>query len=129
MGVDHGRIQIFVAQKILDGADIISGLKQVRGKRVAKSVNARRLGDVRLFQSGFHGPLQYLLADMMTTDDAASRVDRKFTGREYILPCPFSAGIGIFSFQGFRQINSTMPIGKVPVMYRFHLFQVGFKGG
>jgi len=38
MGVDHRCANVFMAKKFLDGADIITSIKQMRGKRVAEGV-------------------------------------------------------------------------------------------
>jgi len=36
MGVDHRRADVFVAKKLLNGTNIIAGLKQMRGKGVTE---------------------------------------------------------------------------------------------
>jgi len=43
MGVNHCRRDIFVAKKLLNGADIVATFKQMRGKGMPKSVTTCRL--------------------------------------------------------------------------------------
>ena len=56
------------------------------------------------------------------------RVHRQISGGKRILPGPLPGGIGILSLQGFRQIHRPVSIGKIPVMQRFDIFQMGFQG-
>ena len=61
VGVDHGGGDIFVAQQFLDGPNIITGFKEVGGKRVTQGVAANPFGDAggkgsgpdRFLQAGF----------------------------------------------------------------------------
>jgi len=36
MGIDHGRADVFMAEKFLDGADVVARFKQMRGKGMSK---------------------------------------------------------------------------------------------
>jgi len=38
VGVDHGGLDVLVAEQFLDGAYVVTGFEQVGGKRMAKSV-------------------------------------------------------------------------------------------
>lgn len=40
VGVDHGGLDVLVAEQFLDGAYVVTGFEQVGGKRMAKSVAA-----------------------------------------------------------------------------------------
>jgi hypothetical protein len=35
VGVDHGRLDVGVAQELLDGPDVVAGVEKVRGERMA----------------------------------------------------------------------------------------------
>jgi len=48
MRVNHGRFDILMPQKILDGPDVVSVFEQVARKTVAKSVAVCRLADAGL---------------------------------------------------------------------------------
>jgi hypothetical protein len=54
-----------MAQEFLDGADIVTGLQQVRGKRVAKRVRSGGFGDTGRAYGCFHRSLQVLLIDVV----------------------------------------------------------------
>jgi len=43
--VDHGGLDVLVAEEFLHGADVVAGHEQVRGKAVAERVRADGLGD------------------------------------------------------------------------------------
>jgi hypothetical protein len=45
MRVNHGSLDFFVPQKLLDCPDIVSVFEQVAGKTLAKSAATRRLAD------------------------------------------------------------------------------------
>ncbi len=46
MGVDHGRLDVLVTEKLLDRPDVMPSLKQVGGEGVAEGVRCDRLGEV-----------------------------------------------------------------------------------
>ena len=46
MGIDHGGPHIAVPQQLLNGADIIIGLKQMTGKAVAEGMGRGPFGDL-----------------------------------------------------------------------------------
>ena len=48
VGVDHGGSDISVAQKLLDGPDVVVGLQEVAGKAVPEGVGGNPLWDLRL---------------------------------------------------------------------------------
>jgi hypothetical protein len=45
VGVDHGRFQAGMSQKLLDDADVVIGLQQVGGEGVVEDVRSDSLGD------------------------------------------------------------------------------------
>jgi hypothetical protein len=47
VGVDHRGGDVLVAEELLDGADVVVVLEEVRGEAVAQSVGRDGLGDVR----------------------------------------------------------------------------------
>ena len=42
--VDHGRGDVFVAEKLLDGSDVLAGFQQVGGEGAAEGVQLTSLG-------------------------------------------------------------------------------------
>ncbi len=58
MGVDSSRADIPVAQKLLDGPDIIAIFQQMGGKEVPKSVTAFGFGNTCFSNGLFHRSLR-----------------------------------------------------------------------
>jgi len=65
MGIDHRGFDVFVAQKFLDGADVIAVLEQVGGEAVAKGVRPHRFDDAGLLSGFAHRFLLPLSVDQM----------------------------------------------------------------
>ena len=61
---------------------------------------------------------------MMPSDFARSRVFGQAFCRKYILPSPFEAGIRIFSLKGVGQINTSVSLGNIVLMYELHPLQM-----
>ncbi len=100
MGVDHRGLQVGVAQQILDGADIISGLKQVGGKRVPQGVDSHPLGDTGCGRCSLDMSLKGERVDVVPSYNLRSRIHRQVVGRKDPLPDPLFAGIRVFALQG-----------------------------
>ena len=65
MGINHSRSYIFVPHQLLDGSDVIPGLKQIGGKRMSEGVAANAL-DYPGFANGFlYSPLGNGLVDVV----------------------------------------------------------------
>jgi len=55
VGVNHGRFDILVAEKLLDRSDVIATLEQVNGEEMAEGVASGPLGQSRLQDRLPHG--------------------------------------------------------------------------
>jgi hypothetical protein len=67
MGVDHCRANVFMPQKLLNGSDVITGFKQMRGKRMAERVTADVFYNAS-FSNGFlDSPLKDCLVYVVAT--------------------------------------------------------------
>ena len=70
VGVDHGRLDVFVTEEFLNSADVVSGHQEVRRKRVSEGVAAGFLCESRIscgLLDGFlnHGFVQMVAADLV----------------------------------------------------------------
>jgi hypothetical protein len=65
MGVDHRRTHVFVAQELLDGADVIARFQQMRGERMAERVANRVLDDAGFANGPSNGALHQRLVDVV----------------------------------------------------------------
>ena len=51
MSIDHGGLDIFVAEQFLHGADVIAILEQLSGKTMAKGMRGDNLCQIHRFHS------------------------------------------------------------------------------
>lgn len=58
-----------MAQELLHRADVVTRLKQTRGKAVAQGVRCGRFGDAGLAHRPFHAPRQYFIVAVAAPDD------------------------------------------------------------
>lgn len=65
MRIDHGRTDILMAQQFVDRPNIVTVLKQMRGKRMPEGVTTGRFGDPSFPDGFFHSPLQDGFVKMM----------------------------------------------------------------
>jgi hypothetical protein len=60
--------------------------------------------------------------------DAGAGVQRQARGREDPLPTPLSFGVGVFTGQGFGEVNGTVTLVQVLLVETPNLFQVVAEG-
>jgi len=96
MGINHGGHNIFVTQKLLDGADIIPVLQQVGGETMPESMTACRLRCAAGPDGVFDGVLQISFRDLVPAFFAAAWVYRDLFRRENVLPGPLARGFRVF---------------------------------
>jgi len=65
MGVNHSCANVYVAKKFLDSTNIITSLRQMRGKRVAEGVATGVFDYTRIADCFPDHPLKNRLVDMM----------------------------------------------------------------
>ena len=80
VGVDHGGLDILVAEQVLDGADVVAVLEQVGGEGVAQGVAGDALVDAGQASGAMNGPLQAAGADVVAGTDTGSWIERKGSG-------------------------------------------------
>ena len=69
VGVNHGGADVFVAQEVLNGSDVVACLKEMRGKGVAEGMTSHRLDDPGEFSGFINGPVQRLFMEMVAAPD------------------------------------------------------------
>ena len=106
MGVDHGRLDVFVAEQLLDGADVVAGHQQVGREAVAEGVAADLLCDACRTSSRIHGLADYRLVEMVASLDPRAWIDASAAGRKNVLPLPVAVGVRVLALEGVRQINA-----------------------
>ena len=124
MRINHGGSDITVAQKLLNGADVVVGLQQMAGKTVAK-----RVGRCALWYFGrVDGPLDLFLdvgfMKIITSVLIFVRDEcHRFCGKKP-LPNEFPGGIFIFFLNPVRQKNAGIPCFEIFLMQVDHRLQM-----
>lgn len=67
---------------------------------MAEGVATPVFGDTGLLFGWLHPALNAIFREMMTANGSGTGVTRTMSGWKYILPAPFSLGIGIFAGEG-----------------------------
>ena len=124
MGVDHRRLDVLVAEELLDGADVVSGHEQVGGERVAEGVTAGFLGDAGFADRGIDCFSDDRLVQMVATNDAGSRILAVGAGGKDVLPTPVGGGVGVLSVKGLGEVHSAEAVGEVALVDIFHLHEM-----
>ena len=105
VGVDHGRCDVLVAEELLNGSDVVTVLKKVRGKGMTKGMTGCSLGQGGCSCAGFYGPLDHCLMKVVPVEKARLRISVLSCCWEYPLPGPLSVGIPVLSRQSPREID------------------------
>ena len=105
--------------------DVISGFKQVSGKRMTECMAGGVFDDTGGAHGFSHRFLQARRVYVMTTREARTRIGGKGFGREDVLPCPFLVGVGIFAFQREREIDRAAAFFQIILMQLFDPKQMG----
>src|SRR6266545_3524099 len=113
MGVDHGGGHVLVAQKLLDGADVVALTDQLSGKGMAQTVGRCRLGDTGAPHCLRHRLLHHGLVQVMSLPDAAASVRVVGGSRENVLPGPLAVGAAVLACQGVRQGGAPEALAQV----------------
>ena len=113
MEVDHGGVDIGVAEQVLDRADVGAGFEKMGRERVAHRVSCGALRDAgfadRFAKLAGHG----IIVQVITCEVTGPRVRAKRRRGEEPLPCPLAAGIGVFPPEGFRNVDVAGTTGKI----------------
>jgi len=109
VGVNHCRRDVAMAEKLLDGANVISRLEEVGGEAVSQAVTGRVFVDPRSLNGGPEGSLKDGLVKMMTAAVARCLVAIEAGRGKGPLPSPFSCGARIFPGEGAGQLDITGP--------------------
>ncbi len=105
MGIEHGGLDILVAQQFLNRPDVIAVSQQTRGKGVPEGVTGGVLDQSGLADSLFDRALHGGFVNMMAPLFARPWIHPPVVGGEDERPAPLGGGIGIRPRQGMRQDN------------------------
>lgn len=129
MGVDHGGLDVLVAEEFLHGADVVAFLQQLGGKGVAEGMGRYGFFDAGLFGGVVDGALQGRRVDVVAADNAGQRVGGALAGGEDELPGPFPRGAAVFFAEGIGEDDLTVAFGQVFLVQGFSILQQLFQFG
>jgi len=78
VGIDHGRLDVFMVEELLDGPDIVAGDQQMGGEAVPERVAADLFADTRRARGGVDGFADDRLVEVVASYDSRTRVDSAF---------------------------------------------------
>ncbi len=122
--VDHRCPDVLVAEQLLDRANVVPVLQEMRRERVPQRVAACPLLDPGLPQRGPHSPLDSLFVQVMPSSHAGSRVGRQARRREHPLPTPLRRRRRVLPRQRRRELDSGDTVPPVQVEDLPRLFEL-----
>ena len=124
VGIDHRRRHILVPKQFLDGADVVSRLKQVRREAVPQYMGTDPLDHPRAARRLGSCALHVLVVPVMATDFTRAWIATARGGWKHVLPAPFAIGLRILARQRMGQIDRAESFGQIAVMKVPHLLKL-----
>lgn len=106
--VNHGRTNVTVPQKFLNGSNVIAIREQMGSKRMPECMAGYPFGQSCLPHCQSHGSLHQRFVHVMATLFICPWVAPTIFLREYILPPPLTVGVRVLAGQSVWQIDSTI---------------------
>jgi hypothetical protein len=98
VGANHRRRNVFVTEELLNGPDVVVGLKEMGGKSVPKAMDTDGFAYVREAYGGVDRCLEVALVDMVASYLAGAGVFRQDLCKEDILPPEFDTTLAFGYF-------------------------------
>lgn len=109
-----------MAEQLLDGADVVAAIEQMRGEAVPQDVRRDRLRNPGFARGLRHGALDDLFVQVVAANDTVERVGRAAAGRKHVLPRPAAARVGILARERERKVHLAEPFGEIPFVHQLH---------
>ncbi len=106
VGVNHGSGDVFVAEELLDGANIVAVLEQMGSKTVPESVATGGFVDAGGADGVADGVLEVALGGVVAAFFAGARVEGDAIGGEDVLPNPMTRGVWIFTVERVGEVKT-----------------------
>lgn len=117
-----------MAQKFLDGSDVVAAFEQMRGERMPEGVASRPLRQTCLRDGLPNGLLNERLVNMMPSLFTGLGVRPSVLLWEDPLPTPFGVGVAVLSVESHRQLHAAPALRKVALVDWADVDQVLFQG-
>jgi hypothetical protein len=111
MGVYLRSFRVLVTKKVLNGANIVAGFKQVCRKAVAEGVWTHGFSYSCNLACRPDSLLQRAFVNVMPAEDATTRIFGNKVSRKGVLPGPFRASVGIFARQRVGEVDTAVTLG------------------
>jgi len=128
MSVDHGRLDIFVAQELLHRPDVVAAFKKMGCERMPERVASGSFYQTRPSDSFPHRLLNKRRVHMMPAFLVGFLVLPADFLRKHPLPEPVLRCIGILAINGRRQLYMSPSSRQILFVNCFYLLQVFPKG-
>ncbi len=112
--IDHGRLDVGVAEELLDCADVVAVFQEVRGEGVTQGVAAGIFLDARGLDGSLCRPLYCRFLEVMSSLDSAPRVDGSSGGGKDVLSRDFASGAWIFACERVAGPDVADTVSDVP---------------
>lgn len=86
MCINHRRVEIGMAEQILDRANVVAGLQQVSGKRMPQIMASRMFGNARFSNGLIESALQCALTHAVSLPASGDPIRRNGCRRKNIYP-------------------------------------------
>ena len=127
VGVDHCRADVPVAEKLLNGPDIVPFFEEMGSERMPERVAGDSLGESGKGGGLLHGPLENRFVEVVTIQAPGTGILELPCCRKYPLPVPLLLGSRTFPIQPIRKSNVTSAPRQILFVLRLVLIEVSFQ--
>lgn len=117
VGVDHRRANVPVAEKFLDGPDVVPFFEEMGSERMPERVAGNSLGESGKGGGLLHGPLENRFVEVMTIQTSETDILELPCCGKYPLPAPLLLGCWIFPIQSIRKSNVTIAPRQILILW------------
>lgn len=123
VGVDHRRADVPVAEKFLDGPDVVPFFEEMGSERMPERVAGDPLGESGNFGGLLDGPLENRFVEVVTIQSTGECILVLPCRGKYPLPAPLLLGSWIFPIQFIRKSNVTTAPRQILFVLRLDLIE------
>jgi hypothetical protein len=128
VGIDHRGADVLMAEKLLDGTDVVAGFEEMGSEAVAESMAAGGFGDPSGSNGRGDGPLQRVLVDVVASDLPGTWIGGAAFRGEDILPAPLTSRAWVLSLERVREVDGAEAVAQIGVMKGSDTLEVSIQG-
>ena len=127
VGVDHRRADVPVAEKFLDGPDVVPFFEEMGSERMPERVAGDSLDESGKGGGLFHGSLENRFVEVVTIQASGTGVLELPCCGKYPLPAPLLLGSWKFPIQSIREFNVTSAPRQILFVLSLDLIEVSYQ--